>query len=517
MNTHKEYNIERLLFRRQFVLGPRFLEDFPHWSRVKINDKYFLTVHPDLEITRTVQDSKSITLLGFILDPDNEQYSNKDILDKLIRKIREQENLDSFIQHTYAMGGRWVLIIDNGKELIMFHDPMGLRQVFFTCRDNKPGIWCASQPGILAEILNLEMDKNAVNEFINSNLYKTWNECIWPGDSTPFKEIKQLLPNHYLNLNIHTSHRYWPDGNMNKLSIEHVVSENSRMLKALIRSASNRFDLAFTITSGWDSRLLLAASRELSHKIYYFSLLRKGSEQDVITPSRLLPKLGLKHHVISYPDNMDEEFKLIYKRNISESHDFWGRMAQGLYNFYPMDRVCVKGNASEIARVRFRVPDGVKVTSKILSEFSALTPLIQREMRENPFVNQAWEKWLSGIHDLYDIHLLDLFYWEHWGGNFAAMTQSEWDIIHEVFTPYNCRQLLINMLSVDEKYREHDDPILYKDLILKLWPEVLCEPVNPHQERKKIEKNQILRPMIKKMLMKMHMYDTTKKVLERYR
>jgi hypothetical protein len=39
------------------------------------------------------------------------------------------------------------------------------------------------------------------------------------------------------------------------------------------------------------------------------------------------------------------------------------------------------------------------------------------------------------------------------------------------------------MLSVDEKYRDHDEPIHYRMMIRNLWPEVLSEPVNPPEKK----------------------------------
>ena len=47
---------DRLLLRRQFILGSRFIEDFPTWKKISINNSTLLTVHPDLEgaVTRTV-------------------------------------------------------------------------------------------------------------------------------------------------------------------------------------------------------------------------------------------------------------------------------------------------------------------------------------------------------------------------------------------------------------------------------------------------------------------------------
>jgi hypothetical protein len=131
-------------------------------------------------------------------------------------------------------------------------------------------------------------------------------------------------------------------------------------------------------------------------------------------------------------------------------------------------------------------------------------------MEDNIFVNRAWEKWLSGLRELYNIHILDLFYWEHWGGNFCAMTQAEWDIVQEVFTPYNCRNLLMKMLSVDEKYRDHDLPIFYRELSNKLWPEVLREPVNPKPQ---ISNNKPIRSFMRYLLKKTHLYDKIKRIV----
>ena len=113
----------------------------------------------------------------------------------------------------------------------------------------------------------------------------------------------------------------------------------------------------------------------------------------------------------------------------------------------------------------------------MLAYFSCFN--FRKQMRDNPYVVAAWVPWLAGVGELHNVHILDLFYWEHWAGNFAAMTQAEWDIVQEVLTPFNCRQLLVNMLAVDERYRDHDKPILYRALVSKLWPEALSAPVNP--------------------------------------
>lgn len=168
----------------------------------------------------------------------------------------------------------------------------------------------------------------------------------------------------------------------------------------LITAASKRYPMAFTITAGWDTRLLLAASRALSSKIYYSSLQRSSRkyERDVHVPERLLRKLGLNHHIVRLPAAMDSAFP-IYKRSVTAAHKLSGIMAQALYDQYPEGRLCVTSNAFEITRVRFRIPGGHSPTAKDLARVSGFGWVNREKMAENSFVTNAWGKWLSKLQD----------------------------------------------------------------------------------------------------------------------
>ena len=254
MNEQSKYNIEKLLFRRQFVLGPNYVEAFQSWKRVKVNNMIYLTVHPDLSTYKADYENKSITLLGYILDPLNPQANDSDIINILIRELSMRDSLDSFFECTYTFGGRWILIVDDGKEGRLFNDATGLRQVFYTSTGFTKDVWCASQPGILAETLNLEPDEEAM-AFISS-FEKNNKEYWWPGDTSPYKEINHLLPNHYLNLNTGLCYRYWPDKYLNCLPLEEAVKKCSKILQGLMESASNRFDLKFLDHSDFSGIIL---------------------------------------------------------------------------------------------------------------------------------------------------------------------------------------------------------------------------------------------------------------------
>lgn len=497
----KMYLIDKLLFRRQFILGPRFVERHKSWRMIKIHDSLYLTVHPDLQLLQTVYKDRSLTLLGYILDPYNPKSNDFDIINGLIRQI---EIHDDIFQYTENLGGRWIIMLDDGKEVILFNDATGLRQVFYTCNSSQ-AIWCASQPGIIAEELNLQIDNDTLNNFIDTPQFKDAIEYWWPGDSSPFKEIKHLLPNHYLQLKKGICRRYWPNKSLSYVSLKEGVKKSSEILQGLISSAFNRFDLAFTLTAGWDTRVLLAASKEFSKDIYYYTLIYYDLTEespDVKISSELLSQFGLKHNIIRCPSHMDKEFEEIYKRNVTTAHDEWGIIAQGIYNHYPQNKVCVKGNVVEVARCFYY---GVEKIKKVTAEELA----ILTDMNNNSFAIKHFEKWLSETREIaqrYNVNILDLFYWEQRMGNWQAMSQLEWDIAQEVFTPFNCRSLLTTLLSVNEKYRKPPDYQLFKKLIMNLWPDTLMKPINPRS-----------RSVIAKLLIQAHLYTFSKRILSKIR
>ena len=306
-------DIRKLLYRNQFILGPHWITEQESWKRIKINDSIFLSVNTDLNTSQCFHSGKSITLLGYILDPNNPENTNQDIVNDLIKDI---DNFQQLMTVTFNYGGRWLLIIDNGQEIRLFHDAAGLRQAFYTDRDFVKESWCASQPGLIADILHLEMDKDAISfiKYFESLDDEYW----WPGDSSPYKEIKHLLPNHYLNFKTCLTARYWPTENLPRQSLNEAADKTISTLKGLMKGAFNRFDLVISLTSGWDSRLILAACREISDSISYMTIKlpqMKDDHPDIKIPSSLLLTLGLKHDIVQRDTVQNKEFIEIFKQN----------------------------------------------------------------------------------------------------------------------------------------------------------------------------------------------------------
>lgn len=476
------YDCSTLCFRRQFVLGPHFVEKRTKWKRITVRAGLCITAHPDLGTCQVTDADKSVTLLGFILDPTSPAATDAEILGGLLQTLQASDDLDTLVAATFGLGGRWILIADNGRQTRLFHDAGGLRQVYYTRSSGTGANWCASDPGVIAEMLGLQEDREA-KQFITS--YEQVNkEYWWPGDTSLYGDVRKLLPNHYLDLTSYTCLRYWPRADLTELPLAECVRRSSEILLGMMDSAERRFKLALTVTAGWDSRVALAATRPISRDVLYFTLMywdMSPQSDDIHIPSRLLPKLGVRHHVITCPSTMDEEFASIYNKNVTNAHVVYGTIAQGLYNAFPQDRVMVKAVVSEVARCwyRQRVPDAANATvnSRMLAEVVQMQP--------STFVLTAFDRWLAGADRGRNIDLLDLLFWEQRMGSWQAMSQLEWDIVQDVFTPFNCRTLLTHCLSVAPKYREPKDPILYSELMNRMWPEVLAEPINPSKKKRR--------------------------------
>jgi hypothetical protein len=472
---------EKIRYRNQFVLGPAYVDRLAAWKKYEVAGSLCLTAHPDLNVEQVEHNGQAIVLMGFILDPNRPAAGNGDILKTIADRMADGAQPH---ESTRDYGGRWILIVVNGDRSILFNDAAGLRQVFYTNEMCSDGFWCASQPGMLAELLDLEMSEEAL-DFIDSYEFRKYHEFRFPGDSSPYRVVQHMLPNHLLDLGTRACHRYWPDRPLATLAPETAAEHLGAMLRGLLQSASSRFDLALSLTAGLDSRIVMAASRELIHKLRIMTvrqLDKPDDYMDVAVPAQLLSRFNLAHEVVRSSLVMDREFLGVFYGNTALPHPVYAPDAYAIMRQGGHSRVAVTGSASEIGRTSFkqqiRKPENEKITAEDLAGL--------QKMGGNRLVIQSYDRWLSSLGNLHNVHPLDLFEWEQGHGNWLAMCQLEFDVAwQDIFTPYNCRKLLETMLAVSDRYRESPDYSLHKMLVSNLWPELLEVPINPRPHQKK--------------------------------
>jgi hypothetical protein len=353
------------------------------------------------------------------------------------------------------------------------HDPLGLRQVFYSDTHGQGSFWCASQPGLIARRADLRPDPDVL-DFVRSGRWP--NDEHWlPGDISPLRGVKHLLPNHFLDLSTGQTARYWPRPYSAHVSFKDAVGSIMETLSGLMLAANARFDLAISLTAGLDSRLVLAASRPIISDVVCMTVrTRDTPSADYEIPAGLARQLGFRHEIVDAFDVPDDSFRRVFNGNVPLPHQNWAPIAWAILRHYQHLRVGATGSGAEIAQCRYGVSRGVHKPT--VDQLCAHTRMPDRALARDSF-----SRWLTDLPD-HTAQPLDLFYWEHRTGSWLASAQLEIGDVawRDVFTPYNCRTLLEHMLSIDARHRRPPVHRLQRHIIGELWPETLRLPTNPH-------------------------------------
>ena len=340
--------------------------------------------------------------------------------------------------------------------------------------------WCVAR-------VTFFLDKEAL-DYWNSTILQAGKGDAWmPNNRTPYKEISHLLPNHYLDVQSCKAYRFWPAiGCISQMPFERGVAIAADLLKKTILGACDKFTLKMSISAGIDSRKTLAATKEIAHKIGYFThspnnqgnqlqdyrtMLPSIPMTDVQVPVKLLKKLSIPHYVLSQRA-MDNQFRRYYESSVTWARETKGHNAYNIMYYFGPKTTILNSNVSETTQCNYWLP-----RSEICGQgFAIVTGLY------HPMAIKEFDKWLQEAKEPCEragLNILALFHWEMRAGRWAAAAFSEYDIAHESFTPYNNRYLNKVLLSISERHRRDRMWDVALKIIRRLWPEVLSEPVNP--------------------------------------
>jgi len=462
---------EKLLYRKQYILLPYTIKGPEGWKTYGVHkDRFVLHTHPELEMALAEDEKRRVVLLGYILDWQNPESGNLDILRML---LRENKDFDSFLEATYNLGGRFMLIYEDGECCRLYMDAAGQMEAFFY--NGRKGLTCGAQLPIMNQYIGLE--KNAdkgVQEFYMSEDFIKSN-MQWVGEDTIYSDVKEIRANFYLDIAEGKTVRYWPKEPLKKRSLGAASEMACWMLKGFMDAISRRSKLVMPVTAGWDSRLLLSASKNIRDRVTYYIIRAPWMDDDHVdirVPRRLFEELGIPFKVINAGEEVDADFARAFRD--STAYPIESNLP-GIYNvFYKQfpGMVNISSHVSETIR-NYRgsivSPSGKQFSTHIGYDGN------------NEYAARMCDVWLKKNSELakeMNIDLLSLFYWEE-GIRWDASHRTQADIAIEEYSPFSCRNLLTMMLSVNDSYRNRYNCTLYRRMIEIMWPEVLYEPINP--------------------------------------
>jgi len=364
------------------------------------------------------------------------------------------------------LAGRFIVFFTSGSATRLYLDPAGSIPAVY---DAEAGCVAAS-PSLLP---NVDAESR-FQRFLRSQVtwpLKSGGENSWlPGTLTYYEGVRQLLPNHYLDLDTWEPVRHWPRTEI--ATDRDAVANIASHLETTLSHVVNEYESPeVSLTAGKDSRCLLAGTRRLlnDHSISFFSIGRDPFNVDTEIAGRMADQFGLDWR--SLP---------IIEASKAEQDEWLTRtghmVGSTIRETYPTMRqlegdVEIGGLGGEIGRgYLWRDSD---------TEMSSLDPedLLWRFHRpDHPKLVATIDDWLGEVSHLDCFTVLDLAYQEHRLGCWGGPQHLGFSSNRDYFRPLWYRPIVEAVHTLDPEIRRRDK--LPERLIDTLWPELNEFPYN---------------------------------------
>jgi len=470
--------MKNLFFRRQYILTNKTFGSPEGWNKLVIpssQGELKLHYHPDLKVDSANDPQKMLVLIGYIIDPYNPDLVDADVLNHLMLC----NNFDELVRRTYTLSGRYAILYTDGNVTRMFHDATAFREIYYCFSKND--IFCGATPDIINRYADTGLNKDPdMNEFLISDTYKQLG--FWPGWATPYNNIFHLMPNHYLDLDRKGFYRYWPEAKREKFGLKVAGMAMAEILKGTMTAASKRYKLHQALTCGFDTRVLLAASKDFKERVKYF-VVQSGKLDDKhtdITVPKLIAgdaKLNFEVFVVGEKIEVDKEFEKIYLHNNIFARKHYLPV---FYNDYLKkfdDTYKVAGTfGNEILRLAYPL----KKTSVSAFEIAKIF-----RYEKYPFALREIDNWLNKSRDIFirnDYNIVNMYFWEQFTANWSNLGASEGAITREEIRPFNTRKLITSYIGLADRHRYKDDPDGHLIMIKILWKDLLKYPLGVYYD-----------------------------------
>lgn len=458
-----------LYFRRQFVLAATELDVDDSWRCIPFGP-LLLYAHPDLEVTDACGNGRALVLLGTAYDPEAPSAGNAELI---ARAFGESELLDDVLHAFQSLVGCYAVLYYDSVRMFAFTDARGMKEIYYCSADNRARI--ASQPHLLARFALPSVPVSTRADLCEFTQKFLW-DSRWIGDETAFDGVKHLLPNHCLDIGEARTWRYWPSKPVVPQSIGSAAAKISRLLRGAVEAMVSRHPVMMAVTAGTDSRTLLAASRNVQDKVYYFVNDENLSttHPDIVIPTQMFAALGMAFRVHAVEQSIDADFRRAYYESTFLATE---RLLAPIYNVYHTQHSLKRymQGIGEVGRTFYGRPprrlEPFQVASKLGYERSDYA-LRQGAKICRDLVPAAAKG---------QVNVMALLYWEQRLGNWAATRNSESLIAIEKVDPFNSHRLYELLLGVPDKHKDYEKDIcpLFRLMVQEMWPELLRWPINP--------------------------------------
>ena len=203
-------------------------------------------------------------------------------------------HIQDVVAYENNLGGKYILLFRNEEQYYFQGDATCSIPMFYHTEGT---FVCASNCQYIANVTECLTDP-AFNRIRQGGDISQ----AMPYDVTPYREIKQLIPNHYLDVNQQSAVRFINAAKKQKtISVKKATEIVSPMIEKLLAFYLRQYKIYCPITAGRDSRVVLAFLMKSKVPFSCYTIKhpehREGA-QDVTVPIELCGKVGVEHQLI---------------------------------------------------------------------------------------------------------------------------------------------------------------------------------------------------------------------------
>jgi len=367
----------------------------------------------------------------------------------------------------YGFGGRFLAALVGVGHPRIYLDPCG----------SLAAVYCPHQEVVASTSNLIPFDGRTQNRIdLARELGIPDTNAMYPLELTPRSNVVRLLPNHYLDLSGWQSIRHWPKKPVhNEGSVEEAVATVAEITKRNIAAVVSKTPTYLRLTSGQDSRMLLACAKELADRLELFTvpIPDDGASIDVDIARKIARRFRLRHFVPEFQEPKPEDLAEYMSRIAYCTGELRGLRASTMFKQADPAYAQLDGGVGDLVRISEELRPGETISSKITTERLLSSCLAPR----SDLTCSVLQRWLDSIPAVNAFQILDLYYIEQrmgcWGGNLHYAESPDPGFI---IYPMCHRDIIEKMVTLPEEYRLSG--ALMRDVITREWPDLLAWPFN---------------------------------------
>jgi hypothetical protein len=292
------------VFAYQFTLAPTGMFEVAGFATRPFGRR---TLHhcPKLDVVG-LRDNDGVEIgycLGVAVDAGGQRVLGGKVVDTSIGSHDFWQDIETF---AIGLGGRWLLLINDGQDVRIFGDASGHYNCVY---DPKTGIVGAT----LLMSLDREIEESDEVDYRQT----LTNGLRLPFGRTRDKHARRLAVNHYLRLDDMTETRFWPRADdmapVDEDGFQRVITTIRDRLGAIFNAIVTTSPTAVGMSGGNDSRNVVAAGKDgLPHVSRFFTHVHnRNSRADYQSAVEVMKVLGhqVERHQAADTPYTDKEIK----------------------------------------------------------------------------------------------------------------------------------------------------------------------------------------------------------------